>query len=115
MNFTYHLDFTALASVIPNYEKKTEQAIGMYVDMASKKVEASAKADRPWKDRTSRARNGLMTAVDKTKDGYEIVLYHTVEYGVMLELAHQKKYSIIQPTIQKLGPEIIKGFKKVIS
>ena len=69
-------------------------------------LEAQAKTDAPWTDRTGAARNGLHGSSDASGDGVEIALAHGVDYGVWLELAHQGRFAIILRTLQAEGPAI---------
>lgn len=72
------------------------------------KVEAYAKANAPWADRTGEAREGLVASV--YEEGGEIVLElaHTAEHGLWLELIQDGTFAIIMPTLEALGPEIIR-------
>ena len=48
-------------------------------------------------------------------NGYRITLAHGVDYGIWLELAHEKKYAIIPETIRVVGDgEILPGFERLI-
>lgn len=71
-------------------------------------VASYAKDNAPWSDVTGNARNGLdaKTYRDGTKRG--IVLFHQVPYGIWLEVRHDGRYAIIDPTIQAQGPEVMK-------
>lgn len=71
-------------------------------------VEAYAKANAPWSDRTGEARNGLTARVDN--DGGDIVLElaHTAEHGYWLEVIQDGRFAIIMPTLEALGPRILK-------
>ena len=79
---------------------KMAAALEMYGDTVSKKLESQAKQNRPWTDRTNRARLGLTGSYDLQTDGLHVVLAHTVDYGVWLELAHEKRFAIVEPTMR---------------
>ena len=66
-----------------------------------------AQDNAPWADRTGAARQGLSAEVDLSLDEVVITLYHTVDYGLWLELIQDGTFAIIMPTLEKLGPEII--------
>ena len=72
------------------------------------RVEAYAKSNAPWADRTGEARNGLVA--DVSMDGGEVTLTlaHTAEHGYWLELIQEGRFAIIMPTLEALGPEIIR-------
>lgn len=62
-------------------------------------MEAYAKTNAPWTDRTGNARQGLHGGVELRAEN-ELVLFlsHGVEYGIWLELANAGKYAIVGPT-----------------
>jgi len=72
-----------------------------------------AQNNAPWKDRTTDARLGLQSAVTLENNSLEIDLYHTVEYGVWLEVRWGGKYAIILPTIETMGPRLFKAMNNI--
>jgi hypothetical protein len=38
---------------------------------------------------------------------YYIDLFHTVEYGIWLEIRWDGRFAIIQPTLEHFGPEVM--------
>jgi len=77
------------------------------------RMEAYAKRNAPWTDRTGNARNGLWGAAGT--DGREVWIRvgHTVEYGKWLELAHDGKYAILGPTITAHTAQVQKAFEEL--
>jgi hypothetical protein len=79
-------------------------------------MEAEAKQNVPWKDRTTHARQGLKSDVDKNDSELILYLAYSVEYGIWLELACKTKekrgtddpgpYAIVIPSIEKYLPQI---------
>jgi hypothetical protein len=69
----------------------------------AKEVEAYAKEHAPWHDRTGDARSGLTATAEQRLVRYTITLYHTVDYGIWLEVRWNGKYAIILPTIEHMG------------
>lgn len=70
-------------------------------------IKAYAKENAPWEDHTGDAREGLDTEVVFTsKDDVNILLFHSVEYGVYLENANGGEFSIIIPTMEKFAAEL---------
>lgn len=108
-------DLTPLLKGLKELDDKTQTALLMVTEAGAAKMEKYAKANRPWTDRTSRARNGLQGLGQKVSDGFLISLSHSVDYGIHLEMRSNKKYAILMPTINKIGPEVIEGFKTVLS
>lgn len=65
-----------------------------------------AKANAPWVDRTGDAREGL--SVDVYTEGGDVILdlYHTVDYGLWLEVIQNGNFAIIMPTLERFAPMI---------
>jgi hypothetical protein len=78
-------------------------------------IEDYMKLNAPWKDRSSNARQGLNVRVDKSKERTELVLAHTVEYGIYLELAHAGAWAIINPTLDIYGPKVWDSVLDILS
>ena len=98
-----------------SYASKLSKGLGMYSETTALQLEGYAKQKAPWTDRTGKARERLKASVKKESDfKYEITLAHGVDYGVWLELANEKKYAIISPTLKYYGPLIMKGLKLLV-
>ena len=93
---------------------KMKSAVGLYGDTVAKKLEASAKANRPWTDRTGIARQSLNGDSEWVGNKVRVSLSHGVFYGIWLELCNEGKYSIIMPTINKEAPKVMEGLKKIL-
>lgn len=107
-----NMDFENLEKGLIKYAYNLSKGLGMYAETAALQIEGHAKQKAPWTDRTGEARRRLKSSVKKESDFvYGIILAHGVDYGVWLELANEKKYATIQPTILLKSPEIIKGLK----
>jgi hypothetical protein len=87
------------------YEAMTEGA---------REIETYAQSNAPWEDQTGAARAGL--SADVGMDGLNVVisLSHSVDYGVYLELKDNGKYAIIMPTLEALGPKILRDAGAVV-
>ena len=95
--------------------KKMPVAVRMYAETAARVLENDAKQRAPWTDRTGLARNTLRAYTAQLQPGIcEITVSHGVTYGVYLELAHEKRFATIMPTIQRRSPEIMRGFKVLL-
>lgn len=104
-----------LLDVLETMSKRMPPAIRMYAETAAKKLEEDAKLRAPWTDRTGQARQRLTAYVTEIQPGIcEITVAHGVPYGVFLELAHEKRFATIMPTIQRNAPEIMRGFKVLL-
>jgi hypothetical protein len=77
-------------------------------------VEAYAKVNARWTDRSSNARNGLMGRSGVEGDTVYLVLAHKMHYGIYLEVRWSGKYAIIQPTLEIYGPKVMKSFEGML-
>lgn len=94
-------------------EATVRAAIGLYADTAAKKMEGEAKGNASWTDRTSNARNSILGDSGWKGKHAVISLSGNVNYFPYLELAMEKKYSILLPTIQKNAPEVLRGYRRI--
>lgn len=85
-----------------------DAAIEEVLEELAAQVEEYARSNAPWEDQSGDAREGLTAEVE---DGgpfkNSIVLYHTVDYGIWLEVRWNGRYAIIQPTIEHYGPVVM--------
>ncbi len=81
---------------------------------AQKKFENYAKINRPWTDRTGHARQRLTGYVETFSDKTRINIAHGVYYGVYLELCNEKRFAILQKTVNALSVEVLNGFKDLL-
>jgi hypothetical protein len=105
-------------SAIANIGKevqRTKLGLMAYANMmAAPQMEAYAKANAPWNDISSEARKGLKAGTVISGNKIRIYLCNQVDYGVYLELAHDKKYAIIDPTIEHFVPEIKRNYERIM-
>ena len=111
----FHLDISGLLRGLEGHETRADAAIRMYAEQSALQLQNAAKENRPWVDRTVHARQRLRCSVTTISNGYRLILAHGVDYGLWLELAHEKKYSIIPKTIEYVGTfEIMPGFERLL-
>lgn len=111
----FHLDPSRLAQGLVRTQDKADLAIRMYAEQGALQLQNFAKEHRRWTDRTGHARQSLNGYVGKSETGYRLYLAHGVSYGIWLELANEKRYSIIPHTIEYVGRfQIMPGFKKLL-
>ena len=110
----FSFDMKDMLKGLAGMESNFDAALRMYAETSAKKLEGSAKQNRRWTDRTGQARQRLNGSVGKVPEGYRLYLAHGVDYGLWLELAHERKYSIIPETIHYVGTfEIIPGLERL--
>lgn len=111
----FRLDAKGLLTGLTGLESKTDTAIRMYAETSAKKMENYAKENRRWTDRTGHARQRLNGYVGKMANGYRVYIAHGVNYGLWLELAHEKRFAILPQTIEYVGKnQVMPGFEKLM-
>lgn len=110
----FRVDMDKLEDTLNEMEQKQEDAVMMYAQTGAQLFESYAKQNRRWTDRTSRARQTLIGYVTKYSHSIRIYIAHGVFYGIYLELAHEKKYAILEETIKQKSKEILDGFKGLL-
>lgn len=78
-------------------------------------LEAKAKQEARWRDRTSHARQGLTGQVIGDRDAIVIVLAHSVWYGLWLERARNGQYAILNQIRDAHSQEIYDSFKRLVT
>lgn len=88
--------------------KKFDVLLDALVDYHSVQVQDKSRANAPWTDQTSNARNGLLARGFSSEEGKGIILGHSVEYGVYLETMQSGRFRVIMPTLEAQLPVIMK-------
>lgn len=116
MAFKIKYDESSLSQNLDKMSTKLGATILMYAATKASELEAKMKINRPWTDRSGMAKLTLRSMVSQPDDHtIRITLAHGVDYGIWLELAHEKNYAIIGPTIQEEGPKITSDLKDLMS
>lgn len=114
LKFDY--DKSKLSQNMEKFSQKFGAAVLMYANTKAVQLEASMKRNRPWTDRTGMAKATLRTVVTQPdQNTIRITLAHGVSYGIWLELAHEKKWAIVNPTLEKEAPNVVDGLQDLMS
>lgn len=75
-------------------------AITAAVNDMTREIGQWMKDNAPWEDQTGAAREGLTAS--RTHEGFKqvIYVYHTVDYGIWLEVRWNGRYAIIVPAME---------------
>jgi hypothetical protein len=98
-----------LRIVLTGINNKTAQ----YAEYKAAEIENKMKIEAPWTDRTGNARNSIYSVAQI--EGNNVVIYSGIgiEYGKWLEIAHEKRFSIVKPTIDAITPTIKGDLAKI--
>ncbi|WP_354088145.1 hypothetical protein [Clostridium algidicarnis] len=112
MSFNFNIE--SVINGLSEFEMKSKAAIGVYADTAGKKLEDHAKNNTKWTDRTGLSRKTIEGGKQWEGDKCNVYVTGNTEQFPYLELAMDKQYSILKPTVNKLSPEILKGLNKIL-
>lgn len=101
----------ALTKLMPVLNRNIYQVMRFHAPS----LEAKAKTDATWTDRTGNARSSLnATVVVEGKHTYALVLAGGVKYQIWLEVRFAGRYAIIMPTIRAYAPVVFASFTKLL-
>lgn len=108
---------TKLTESIAQHDLKVKRIIGGQFLRAQPEAVSFAKLNAPWTDRTAAARNGLNASVSQQNNGetFELILAHSVFYGIFLETRFSGRFAIILPTINYIGELLIQRIASSIN
>lgn len=101
-----HYRIDTLSKGLANFAFKTANGMAEAAQGLAEELVTYARNNAPWDDRTGAAREGLTSEVVLENESLEVNLFHTIDYGIWLEIRWGGKYAIIIPTIEQLGPKI---------
>lgn len=85
-------------------EQDHKRAMVAGANYAATQIQSFMRSEAAWTDRTGNARNGLRTKVVVKSKTVAIVLYHSVPYGIWLEVRWGGKYGVIKRGMAAGGP-----------
>ena len=116
MSFTLNYNGSELKKNLDKMSIKLGAVVLMYAATKASELQSKMKLNRPWTDRTGMAKALLNAKVSQpSKEVIRITLAHGVDYGIWLELAHNKNYAIIAPTVREEGPRIVEDLEGLMS
>lgn len=115
MSSDLRMDQDDLEGGLSDFEARLMEAVRAYAQASANKLEAYAKENARWQNHTGDARRRLKGDSLPIENGYKLRLAHGVDYGVFLEMAHERRFAIIEETIQRVGSsEILPGFQHLL-
>ena len=109
------MDISNMAARLESMSERADAAVRVFAEQGATKLRSNAQSNAKWTDRTGHARERLNAYVSATATGYRITLAHGVDYGIWLELAHEKRFAIIPQTIEYVGAfEIMPAFTRFL-
>ena len=114
MNTSFYCDITPIRIGLERFEKAASDAMKQACKETASEMQAYSRANAPWRDRTGNARAGLTGSWGLNQYVYYIKLSHSVSYGVYLELGYEKRFEIIDPTMNKLSGRVWEIYRSLM-
>jgi hypothetical protein len=103
-----------LTPTLETFDEDVRQAIRSVLEYWAARAVTQMRQNASWTDRTSNARNGLASRVLVGSDDASLVLFHTMNYGIWLEVRWSGRYAIIGPTMNDIGPKALEMARDAI-
>ena len=111
----FEVNATNFLNNLTAVDTRMMHATRLYAETAGAQMEAYAKQNAPWKDITGISRQTISHDVKSERYKQTIILRGGVSaHFPYLELAMGKKYAIINPTLIKMAPGIVQGWRQII-
>lgn len=109
------MDISDMEEKLLRMSERSDAAVRVFAEQGASRLRSYSQTHARWIDRSGAARQRLNAYVGAIESGYRITLAHGVDYGIWLEIAHEKKYSIIPETINYVGSqEIMPAFNRFL-
>ena len=109
-----------LADAFEKHPNNVLEKLSNVADVSAKDLEAKARKNAKWTDRTGQARRSINgssslngTNIQIKLEGYAV--QDKTEYFQYLEKAHRKKYAILEPTIKDSKDDVVNRYAKALS
>lgn len=112
--FRWSVPPSQMGDRVAEYRENLLNAIRELLDVFGGQVVSYAKGAAPWTDRTSNARQGLNHALKDEGAVLGLVLYHTAEYGIWLEVRWGGRWSIIMKTLTLYYPKLMAALAALV-
>lgn len=95
-----------LAANLSTLEPRLKFAVDQVMQYFATRAASDMRSGARWMDQTGNARQGLSAQVISTPTSSALILYHSVPYGVWLEIRWSGRYAIIGPTMNSIAPQL---------
>lgn len=110
------MDMSGLLPNVQKFSQRLDNGVAGVMEYWDSRMEAYMKTNARWTDRTGNARSGLRAQAghDKGK-AHWVDLWHSVPYGIWLEVRWAGRYAIVIPTIVEYGPKVMGTLNKLFA
>ena len=115
MAMSFTVNSTNFLNNLTAVDTRMMHATRLYAETAGAQMEAYAKQNAPWKDITGISRQTISHDVKSERYKQTIILRGGVSsHFIFLEMGFERCYSIINPTLIKMAPGVVRGWKRII-
>lgn len=106
----FKIDLQPVYQGLLEFGVRVERGVFAAIEWQRGPAESWMRTNASWTDQTTNARNGLI-AMSAHKPGlsHELILAHTVPYGIWLEVRFAGRYAIIDRSIVNQGNAVMKN------
>ena len=105
------LDATKLVRALTKERTRRREALLEAGQEMAIRMEAHARANRPWGDRTGRARGAIRGRAEADGARIRITLTGGAPHSAALELGYGGRYAILGPTVSHFAPEFLRTLR----
>lgn len=110
------MDVSELLSGVQKLDRRLDIGVAGVMEYWDSRIEGHMKTKAPWTDRTGNARNGLRAvAFHDPFKAHGVDLFHSVPYGIWLEVRFAGRYSIVIPTMVEYAPKVMGMLNKLFA
>ena len=108
----FNIDGRRLLSNLTERQVKVRAASKIFATAVANELEQEAKENATWTDRTALSRQTIEGTVTQPGNKTEIVLRGNTPQFKYLELAHEKRFAILWPTVRKNMSRVVNAWAK---
>lgn len=97
-----------------NFDRNVRNNVAVLVDRHAAITTGWLKQNARWTDRTGAARSGIFAVPNRGNKYEEIFMAYSVNYGIWLEIANDRKYAIITPAMRIMGKELMDSLQYLL-
>ena len=106
------IDIASALNGLYDYGCRAVSALDGAGRSAAADMEAYAKSNRPWTDRTGNARRTMQGVAGWDNAHFSVGVEGHMPYSVFLELGYGEKYAILSPAVHHFAPDVLLGFAR---
>jgi hypothetical protein len=106
-SFSWETDPNIMADKIAGWKEKAIAGLRALFLVFGARLTSYAMEHAPWTDRTSNARQGLITGMEDSGTSLVLILAHSMDYGIYLETKYGGKWGTILDSIEAIYPQLM--------